>query len=207
MSTEQGSGRVYIDTKTDLIINETTEAILHELETLNELQPNQYYLTPDIETDNNVQSILNNLITSVNALNNHDHDSTYLKLSGGIINGIVTLSPTSGYNLINQGSAGTNAIMTRGIVGNSGTGSTIGDLYLNYNTGYNVYFTSGTTIVLADGSIKEQGTLLSNKYASLSHTHDYSAVYTGTSATKGSNTTLSNLRIGYTSGNLYIWNS
>ena len=44
-------------------------------------------------------------------------------------------------------------------------------------------------------------------YAPLSHTHNYSAVYTGSSSTKTSNTTLSNLRIGYTSNNLYIWNS
>ena len=207
MAGEPGSGRVYTDIKNDLIINETTETILHELETFNELQPNQYYLTPDIETDNNVQSILNDLITSVNALNSHNHDSTYLKLAGGTMTGAITLSPTSGYNLINKGSAATNAIMTRGIVGNSGTGATIGDLYLNYNTGQNVYFTSGTTIVLANGSIKEQGTLLSDKYAPLSHTHNYSAVYTGTSSTKNSNATLSTLRLGFISNSLYIWNS
>ena len=44
-------------------------------------------------------------------------------------------------------------------------------------------------------------------YAAASHTHSYSAVYTGSSATKGSNTTLSTLRIGFASNNLYIWNS
>ena len=34
-----------------------------------------------------------------------------------------------------------------------------------------------------------------------------SVVYTGTSSTKDNNKTISNLRIGFTSGNLYIWNS
>lgn len=34
-----------------------------------------------------------------------------------------------------------------------------------------------------------------------------SVVYTGTSSTKNNNNTISNLRIGFTSGNLYIWNS
>lgn len=45
------------------------------------------------------------------------------------------------------------------------------------------------------------------KKADTSHTHSYSAIYTGTSATQTSNTTLSNLRIGYAGGSLYIWNS
>lgn len=44
-------------------------------------------------------------------------------------------------------------------------------------------------------------------YSKLDHTHQYSAVYTGTSATQSSNNTLSTLRIGFVSNNLYIWNS
>ena len=44
--------------------------------------------------------------------------------------------------------------------------------------------------------------------ANASHTHSYALVYTGTSTTKGENSSpCSTLRIGFASNNLYIWNS
>lgn len=136
----------------------------------------------------------------LNTLNN-----TYLKLSGGILTGDVTINSAS--KLINLGTAADTPIITRGIRGANIDG-TAGDLYLQHSQSYKVYFGSSANSSLnSDGTITEAGSLLSNKYAPKTHTHSYSAVYTGTSATKANNTTLSTLRIGFVNNNLYIWNS
>lgn len=129
----------------DLIINELSEARLHELESLNALEANQYYLTPDIEEDDNIQAILNDLIERVAALESQPEI---------IVDAILDSSSTNPVQ---------NKVITQEL----------------------------STLI----------TTLNN------HTHSYSAVYTGGSATQSSNTTLSNLRIGYVSNNLYIWNS
>lgn len=128
-----------------------------------------------------------------------------LPLTGGTLTGDLTINATS--KLINLGTAADAPIITRGIRGANSDG-TAGDLYLQNGQNYKVYFGSTANSTLnADGTITEAGTLLSNKYAPKSHSHTYSAVYTGSSATKASNTSLSTLRIGYVSNNLYIWNS
>lgn len=128
-----------------------------------------------------------------------------LPLTGGTLTGDLTIDATS--KLINLGTAADAPIITRGIRGANSDG-TAGDLYLQHGQNYKVYFGSTANSSLnADGTITEAGTLLSNKYAPKSHSHTYSAVYTGSSATQSSNTSLSTLRIGYVSNNLYIWNS
>lgn len=128
-----------------------------------------------------------------------------LPLTGGTLTGDLTIDATS--KLINLGTAADAPIITRGIRGANSDG-TAGDLYLQNDQNYKVYFGSTANSSLnADGTITEAGTLLSNKYAAKSHSHTYSAVYTGSSATQSSNTSLSTLRIGYVSNNLYIWNS
>lgn len=65
--------------------------------------------------------------------------------------------------------------------------------YSNYNT----------SVYMENGKLYSNGTEVSVS----GHTHSYSAVYTGSYATKDSNATLSTLRIGFASSNLYIWNS
>lgn len=128
-----------------------------------------------------------------------------LPLTGGTLTGDLTINATS--KLINLGTAADAPIITRGIRGANSDG-TAGDLYLQNGQNYKVYFGSTANSSLnADGTITEAGTLLSNKYAPKSHSHTYSAVYTGSSSTQSSNTSLSTLRIGYVSNNLYIWNS
>ncbi len=128
-----------------------------------------------------------------------------LPLTGGTLTGDLTINASS--KLINLGTAADAPIITRGIRG-ANTDGTAGDLYLQNGQNYKVYFGSSANSTLnADGTITEAGTLLSNKYAPKSHSHTYSAVYTGASSTQSSNTSLSTLRIGYVSNNLYIWNS
>lgn len=132
-------------------------------------------------------------------------DSTYLKKSGGTTTG--TLYIGSNTKLINLGTASDNPIITRGIVGATTEGA-VSDLYLQAGNDYKTFFGKTYNSSLnSDGTITEAGTLLSDKYAPKSHTHSYSAVYTGASSTQSSNTTLSTLRIGFASSNLYIWNS
>lgn len=132
-------------------------------------------------------------------------DDDVLHLTGGTLTGDLTIDATS--KLINLGTAADAPIITRGIRGANSDG-TAGDLYLQNGQNYKVYFGSTANSSLnADGTITEAGTLLSNKYAAKSHSHTYSAVYTGSSSTQASNTSLSTLRIGYVSNNLYIWNS
>ncbi len=68
----------------------------------------------------------------------HNHDGTYLKLTGGTVTGNVTFSGTSNYmeKLEFGGSAGAAGLMTRGISGrnySNAPGGTKDSLFLNYD--------------------------------------------------------------------------
>ena len=88
---------------TQFILNNVTEAGLKELENNKQLAPRQLWLTPDVSTSGDIQNTLNSLLskmTNVEAaitelttsLNNHKHDSDYLKLSGGTITASSTIT-------------------------------------------------------------------------------------------------------------------
>lgn len=72
----------------------------------------------------------------------------------------VVINKTDTWGLINHGTAGSNSIMTRGIVGNAGgTSSDIADLYINYGyNDYKTYFNNTNTYINTTAS-RLNGTL------------------------------------------------
>jgi hypothetical protein len=136
----------------------------------------------------------------INALGN-----TYLKLSGGTLTGTLKLTT------IEHSSSG-QAITIRA------TSPSNSALNLRSGTSAESYLTFRDTNLTVLGQFGSNSsneplfkTSLDSEPQVLAFKSDiptaYSAVYTGDSATKTSNATLSTLRIGYASSNLYIWNS
>lgn len=80
----------------------------------------------------------------------------------------------------------------------------IGVASTNLNTGTaSKHTNTNESVYMQNGKLYSNGTEVSVA----GHTHSYSAVYTGTSATQSSNTSLSTLRLGFVNNNLYIWTS
>ena len=116
------------------------------------------------------------------ALKTHNHDSVYAakshthteyaKISGG--------NTFTGAQHI-KGTAASKPLWVRGIQGCLEDGVTEGELHLNYQSNSPVKWGYNANGQLnSDGTITEAGTLLSAKYAPISHTHSYLPLSGGT---------------------------
>jgi hypothetical protein len=146
-----GGNMTHNDLEIDLVFNNLTDDILKELESLGQLPPNQYWLTPDASSDNTITdniSELNNLLNQLTAdhnatktdlatltsnYNKHNHDSSYVKYTkntsiivAGNTKDTYTYNQTAIYapnGLIMGGTAAQAGLITRGICGVSTPGT------------------------------------------------------------------------------------
>ena len=92
-----------------------------------------------------------------------------------------------------RGTAAEKHLKTRGIGGSDGNGNE-SDLYLQYNSEYSTKFgKSGNGSLNSNGTITEAGTLLSNKYSPIGHSHESVLDYGDTNKT---------IKIGYSGSGL-----
>lgn len=99
-------------------------------------------------------------------ITDHNHDNTYLKLTGGTVDG----------KLIVLGTAASESFMVRGIQGSDGNGNN-GDLYLNYNNN-NAVYVNGANKVYHQGF---KPTAADIGASATGHTHDgYLSIAGGT---------------------------
>lgn len=125
-------------------------------------------------------------------------DNTYLKLSGGTMTGPLVISGGDAASGVGNIQLDTNGQITA-----KGTTATL----FGRADGTNLYLGHGSYKLIVRGS-ETRPTYNGKDVALYSDIPTaYSAVYTGTSSTQSSNSTLSTLRIGFASSNLYIWNS
>lgn len=88
------------DLEIDLVFNNLTDDILKELESLGQLPPNQYWLTPDASSDNTITDAIAELNTIVNgltvSLNNIKTDVTSLQTASSTYVTLTTEQTISG---------------------------------------------------------------------------------------------------------------